>query len=95
MIVKVKYRSFAKLVLMVLNLCMSPFYFGYTIQYLGTFDFETIKSVYNINFSSDDLAKGLYNGCVPVGAGVGALTSFLLLKNFSRKYLYLYKEMLY
>lgn len=34
----VKYRSFTSLVLMVLNICMSPLYFGYSIQYVGTFD---------------------------------------------------------
>ncbi len=80
---------------MVLNLCMSAFYFGYTIQYLGTFDFEkTIMNVFDITMSPG-IAKGLYNGCVPVGAGVGALTSFLLLKNFSRKYIFLYLETLY
>jgi 5,10-methylene-tetrahydrofolate dehydrogenase/methenyl tetrahydrofolate cyclohydrolase len=34
---------------------------------------------------SEELAKGLYNACVPIGGGIGALTSFFLLKNLSRK----------
>lgn len=70
---------------MVLNICMSPFYFGYNIQYLGTFSFEkTIMPIYNINMSLGT-AQGLYQALIPVGGGIGALTSFLLLKYFSRR----------
>ncbi len=32
-----------------------------------------------------ETAQGLYNGCVPVGGGIGALTSFILIRRFSRK----------
>lgn len=69
---------------MVLNICLSPFYFGYTIQYLGTFKFDNIIQLFNITIDAET-AKGLYNGCVPVGGGIGALSSFLLLKYLSRK----------
>lgn len=82
----VRYRSFFKLTLMILNICMSPFYFGYTIQYLGTFDIELTMKLYNITSMSKETANGLLQGCVPIGAGIGALTSFLLLKYLSRKY---------
>lgn len=71
---------------MVLNICLSPFYFGYSIQYLGTFDFENIKTIFNITIDTET-AKGLANGCVPIGGGIGALTSFIILKKFSRKYI--------
>lgn len=67
-----------------LNICLSSFYFGFTMQYLGTFDFEIIRKLYKINFD-EETAFGLYNGCVPIGAGIGALSSFILLKNLSRK----------
>ena len=33
----VRYQSFPKLILMVLNICLAPFYFGYNIAYFGTF----------------------------------------------------------
>lgn len=70
---------------MVLNICMSPFYFGYNIQYLGTFDFEkTIMPAYHIDMNAGT-AKGLYNALVPLGGGIGALSSFYLLKYFSRR----------
>lgn len=74
---------------MVLNICFSPFYFGYTIQYLGTFNFENIIEIYGITITDLELANGLYNACVPIGGGIGALSSFFLLKKFSRKYTYL------
>lgn len=32
-----------------------------------------------------DVAEGLLQGCIPIGAGIGAVLSFLLLKNFSRR----------
>jgi hypothetical protein len=75
---------------MVLNICLSPFYFGYTIQYLGTFKFQNVIELFHISIQDEELANGLYNACVPIGGGIGALSSFFLLKKFSRKYPYLY-----
>jgi hypothetical protein len=69
---------------MVLNICLSPFYFGYTITYLGTFTFTNISEIFHIDMSKET-AQGLFNGCIPVGAGIGALTSFILLQKLSRK----------
>ncbi len=34
------YQSFCKCLLRVIVLCLSSFYFGYTLAYLGTFDFS-------------------------------------------------------
>lgn len=45
-----KYRSFSSLAFMTINICMSPFYFGYSIQYVGTFDFVTIVDAYGVTF---------------------------------------------
>lgn len=40
--------------------------------------------VYGINLDKD-LALGLLVGCLPIGAGAGALGSNLLMKNYSRR----------
>jgi hypothetical protein len=40
---------------MVLNLCLSPFYFGYTIQYLGTFEFAVIVHVFGMDIDPNNL----------------------------------------
>jgi hypothetical protein len=52
---------------------------------LGTFDFDNIIKIFGITMSKTT-AEGLLNGMVPIGGGIGALTSFLLLKYFSRRY---------
>ena len=33
----------------------------------------------------EDVAEGLLQGCIPIGGGIGAVLSFLLLKHFSRR----------
>ena len=83
------YRSIPKLAVLVSTICLSPFYFGYTIQYLGTFEFKTIAEIFNINIEIN-LAQGLLNGIVPIGAAIQALISFLMLKYFSRRWLISY-----
>lgn len=45
---EVTYRSFIRLFLMVVNLGWGSFYFGYGVVYFGTFEFETIASIYSI-----------------------------------------------
>jgi predicted MFS family arabinose efflux permease len=41
-------------------------------------------NVYSITWSQS-VAEGLLIGCVPIGGGIGALSSYYLLKKFSRK----------
>lgn len=81
----IRYNSFPKLILMTLNICMAPFYFGYNLAYFGTFQFQSIKEIFGITLD-ENLANGLLQGCIPIGAGIGAFSSFFLLKYFSRKY---------
>ena len=69
---------------MVINLCLSPFYFGYSLAYLGSFDFDNIITIFGISMDKN-LANGLIQGCIPIGGGIGALSSFLLLRYLSRK----------
>jgi len=63
---------------------MSPFYFGYTIAYFSSIDVEVIMDIYNITWPKT-LAQGLFTGCVPIGAGFGAVLSGVLLKKLSRR----------
>lgn len=43
-----EYRSFARLMLMTMNACLSLFYLSYNIVYLGTFDFQVIYTIFEI-----------------------------------------------
>lgn len=70
--------------LMVLNIALSSFYFGYSMVYFGQLDISAILDV--LSFSMDpNVAKGLLNGCIPVGGLFGALSSSLLLSKLSRR----------
>ena len=50
-------------------------------------DFKTIMKIYHIEME-ENLAEGLLVGCMPIGGGVGALASGVLIGRFSRRYLY-------
>ena len=71
--------------MIVLNICLSSFYFGYCIVYLGQIDIEVLQKIFNIDLSSGT-AAGILNGCIPIGALLGALSSSVLIARFSRRY---------
>lgn len=69
---------------MVLNIALSSFYFGYCVVYFGQIQIETVRDI--VGFDVDlNVAKGLLNGCIPVGALLGALSSSVLINKFSRR----------
>lgn len=67
-----------------MNLCLSAFYFGYTLAYLGSFDFSSIIKLYKIE-DDIDTVQGLLQGITCIGAGIGALSASVILKMFSRR----------
>jgi hypothetical protein len=78
------YKSKGKISLVVLNIALSSFYFGYCIVYFGQLKIEEIKRIFSIDIE-DNTAKGVLNGCTPLGALVGALVSSFLIAKFSRR----------
>jgi len=74
-----------------MNIALSSFYFGYVIVYFGQLDIKSIKTIFNIDLD-ETTAKGILNGCIPVGALAGALGSSFLLKILSRRYTTNYLE---
>ena len=82
------YKSFFALLLRVINLCLGSFYFGYGLAYFGTFKFDTIAEIFGIE-GNIETVEGLLQGCIPVGGGIGALSSSIILKRFSRRYILL------
>ena len=76
---------------MALNIALSSFYFGYCIVYFGQVKIEAIKEIFAFDVDLS-IAKGLLNGCIPVGALFGALSSSILLAKFSRRYQTIYLE---
>lgn len=88
---KETFRSKFSISLMVFNIALSSFYFGYIIVYLGQIPIKTLKEIFTIDLD-DGTASGVLNGCIPVGALVGALSSSILISKFSRRYITYYKD---
>jgi hypothetical protein len=53
---------------------------------------ETFRSKFFSIDLDDGTASGVLNGCIPVGALVGALISSILIAKFSRRYNTYYKD---
>lgn len=68
------------------TLCLSGFYFGFTLILISAVDFETIAAVYNIDFDIS-VAQGLFQGVTPIGGAIGAVSSAYFVSIFSRKYI--------
>lgn len=81
-----RYRSFMEILAIISTIALSSFYFGYAMVYLPAMDFQAIYSLYNINISYS-VAQGILVACVPIGGGLGAVSSSLLIQKFSRRYL--------
>jgi hypothetical protein len=69
---------------MVLNICLSSFYFGYSVVYLGQIDSDALVKIFDIPLTAST-ASGILNGCIPIGALLGALSSSILIAKFSRR----------
>jgi hypothetical protein len=83
---RITYRSRVKITFMIINIALSSFYFGYCVVYFGQLDTQTMLHIIKYDELNTSVAKGLLNGCIPVGALIGALSSSFLLKNLSRRY---------
>jgi len=63
---------------------LGTFYFGYSIAYFSSIDFDAIIKIYGVDWDRTT-AQGLLTGCIPIGGGIGALASDILIKRFSRR----------
>jgi len=79
-----RYKSLVRLVFVVSTFALGSFYFGYSIAYFSSIDFGTMIKIYGIKWDKDT-AQGLYTGCIPIGGGIGALSSKMLMSQFSRR----------
>jgi len=79
-----RYKSFVQLLLVVSTFALGTFYFGYAIAYFSAIDFDALIKIYGITWDRTS-AQGLLTGCVPIGGGIGALASDILIKRFSRR----------
>lgn len=77
--------------LVICNISLSSFYFGYTIIYLSVIDFQVVMNIFAIDLSRN-FSEGLLTSCVPIGGLLGAYVSYYFIKSLSRKYLLSHSE---
>lgn len=70
--------------MIVLNLSLSNFYFGYCLVYISTVDFHLVMDVWNVPFDLE-IGRGILTGCIPIGALFGALLGKKLIHVLSRR----------
>lgn len=74
--------------MIIFNIALSSLYFGYAMVYLPAIDFVAIYRLYDIGINYQ-LAQGILVACVPIGGGLGAVSSSMLIGKFSRRYAFL------
>lgn len=70
--------------LIVVNLSLSNFYFGYVLVYISTVEFEHVITTFKVTMPLET-ARGILTGCIPFGALLGALLGKKLIHVFSRR----------
>jgi MFS family permease len=75
--------------LIVINLSLSNFYFGYCLVYISTVEFEGVIKTFGVNMPLET-ARGILTGCIPFGALFGALLGKKLIHVFSRRHYILF-----
>lgn len=68
----------------IFTLCLSDFYFGYMLVYLSAVDFNIVVEKFHIDFDPS-VAQGVFQGIMPIGGAVGAISSAYFLGLFSRR----------
>jgi nitrate reductase gamma subunit len=95
------HRSTIHISLLVWNTAISFFHYGYYLVYLGfnlfhlgAIPIQTILNAYVVD-ANKEVAQGILNGCIPVGALIGAAGSSFIIRRFSRRYTVIYKETIF
>ncbi len=78
------YQRVKHLIFLVSCLCLSPFYYGFTLTYISTINDHTLK-VYFGPEAARSVMIGILIGIVPAGAGVGALLAPFFMTLFTRR----------
>ena len=79
-----RYESYWKVMLIVVNLSLSNFYFGYVLVYISTVEFQDVMTTFKVTMPLET-ARGILTGCIPFGALFGALLGTKLIHVFSRR----------
>lgn len=79
-----RYESLCWLTAAVLCFNLGSFFFGYSMVYFNSIDYEIIADIFDIQMERGR-GEGLLSGCIAFGAFFGAFSSIKVLQIFSRK----------
>jgi hypothetical protein len=82
---EVTYKSRCYLIMMVLNIALSSFYYGYCMVYFAQMKIDTMLEILKFKEIDSNFAGGLLNGAISIGAFFGAISSSFLITHFSRR----------
>ena len=80
------YHNLTKLTLAVSLICISSFYYGFSLTYLSTVPSSTLEESYGKSVG-DPTVNSVLIGCVPLGAILGSLLANPMMRIFSRRYI--------
>lgn len=83
-----RYRSFDHLLKVVLNVCLSPFTYGFANGYFNSISIYDIAKIYEVEGYSLSTLQGVITGVLPFTGGIGAYFTSYMLNRFSRKQMF-------
>ncbi len=78
------YQNTCHLIVIVIFLCFSSFYFGFSLAYLSSVQSTTLALYFGPAAGKSSTIGGLIGG-LPIGAAFGALCAPIFMRLFSRK----------
>ena len=79
------YKNFGWLLGVVLTAALGSLFFGYSLAYISSIPIEQTISNVGDNGWSNNTVKGVMSGIIPIGAGLGALSSSIFNQKFTRR----------
>jgi predicted MFS family arabinose efflux permease len=77
----IKYKNVKHLLVRLFILCLSTFYFGYSLTYLSSISLTQVFG----SLAGNAAVQGILIGAISIGAAIGAFISPFLMKCLSRR----------
>lgn len=81
-------QNLSTLFKLVLNICLSSFYFGYMMSYFNSIRIQHLSIVFQLS-DRHAVEQGFYTGLLPISAAIGTIVSAWMIKGLSRTKLFL------
>lgn len=89
-----RYKDFNHLLLIMINVGLAPFFFGFSNGYFNALNFDDVVRIYGIEEFPRATTQGWLSGMMSLTGGIGALCSAYFLKHYSRKQCLIFVDVL-